>query len=111
LSESVAKARIVPERRKRTVDILRFFSQLIPARGAFATDSDTIPPQITPGAPRVPRHHVFHHKASYTATVKFGYIVMSVVSVRPQSEEQCLFWKTERATIGEHKTDVRLGIA
>ena len=58
LSESVAKARIVPERRKRTVDIPCFFSRLIPARGAFATDSDTIPPQITPGAPRAPRHHV-----------------------------------------------------
>ena len=57
------------------------------------------------------RWHFFYHKTAHTATVKFGYIVVSVVSVRPQSEEQCLFWKTERATIGEHKADVRLGIA
>ena len=43
LSESVTKARIVPERRKKTIDILRFFSRLIPVRGAFVTDSDIGP--------------------------------------------------------------------
>ena len=40
LSKSVAKARIPPKRRKRNVDILRFFSRPIPARSAFATDLD-----------------------------------------------------------------------
>ena len=51
LSKSVAKARIEPVCRKRIVDIPRFFSPPIPARGAFATDSDTPPPRTVPGAP------------------------------------------------------------
>ena len=54
LSKSVAKAPIVPERRKRIVDIPRFFSRPIPSRRAFATDSDTPPPRTVPGVPRVP---------------------------------------------------------
>ena len=40
VSESVAKARIEPERTRRIVDIPRFFSRPIPARSAFATDLD-----------------------------------------------------------------------
>ena len=44
LSESVAKAPIAPRRTKRIVDIPRFFSPSIPARSAFATDSDMTPP-------------------------------------------------------------------
>ena len=51
LSKSVAKARIEPGCRKRIVDIPRFFSPPIPARGAFATDSDTPPPRTAPRAP------------------------------------------------------------
>jgi len=51
LSESVAKARIPPKHRKRIVDIPRFFSRPIPARGAFATDSDTPPPLDRPRSP------------------------------------------------------------
>ena len=51
LSESVAKARIAPERRRRIVDIPRFFSRPIPVRGAFATDLDNRPPRTVPGAP------------------------------------------------------------
>ena len=35
LSKSVAKAPITPERARRIVDIPRFFSRPIPARGAF----------------------------------------------------------------------------
>ena len=54
LSKSVAKARIEPGRRRRIVDILRFFSRPISARGAFATDLDTCPPRIVPGVPPVP---------------------------------------------------------
>ena len=63
LSESVAKARIPPKHRKRIVDIPRFFSRPIPARSAFATDSDTPrpePPQEPHPhhpAPARPRHH------------------------------------------------------
>ena len=56
LSESVAKARIPPKHRKRIVDIPRFFSRPIPARGAFATDSDNRCRRGSPGgAPRVGR--------------------------------------------------------
>ena len=44
LSKSVAKVPIAPERRRRNVDIPRFFSQPIPARGAFATDLDKLRP-------------------------------------------------------------------
>ena len=51
LSESVAKARIPPKHRKRIVDIPRFFSRPIPARGTFATDSDTPPPLDRPRSP------------------------------------------------------------
>ena len=51
LSESVAKARIPPKHRKRIVDIPRFFSRPIPARSAFATDSDTPPPPDRPRSP------------------------------------------------------------
>ena len=54
LSKSVAKASIALERARRIVDIPRFFSMPIPARGAFATDSDTPPPRIAPGAPPAP---------------------------------------------------------
>jgi len=54
LSKSATKARIAPGRRRRIVDIPRFFSRLIPARGAFVADSDTPPPRLVPGAPRVP---------------------------------------------------------
>ena len=54
LSKSVAKARIEPECRRRNVDIPRFFSRPIPARGAFATDLDNRPPRIAPGAPPAP---------------------------------------------------------
>ena len=54
LSKSVAKAPIAPKRRKRIVDIPRFFSPPIPPRGAFATDSDTPPPRIATGAPPAP---------------------------------------------------------
>ena len=62
LSESVAKARIEPRRAKGIVGIPRFFSRSIPARGAFATDSDTPPPRTAAGAPPAPpcarpRHH------------------------------------------------------
>ena len=41
-------------RRRRNVDIPRFFSQPIPARGAFATDLDMSSPRTVPGVPRVP---------------------------------------------------------
>ena len=51
MSESVAKARIPPKHRKRIVDIPRFFSRPIPARSAFATDSDTPPPPDRPRSP------------------------------------------------------------
>ena len=44
VSESVAKAPIEPERRKRNVDIPRFFSRPIPPWSAFATDSDRSSP-------------------------------------------------------------------
>ena len=54
LSKSVAKARIEPERRKRNVDIPRFFSPPIPLRDAFATDLDTTPLRTVPGAPLAP---------------------------------------------------------
>ena len=54
LSESVAKVRIAPKRRKRIVDILRFCPPRIPARGAFVTDSDTPPSRPAPGAPPAP---------------------------------------------------------
>ena len=54
LSESVAKARIEPGRRRIIVGIPRFFSRPIPARSAFATDLDTSPSQTVPGAPPAP---------------------------------------------------------
>ena len=54
LSKSVAKARIPSKCRKRIVDIPRFYSRPIPARGAFATDLDTPPPRTAPGAPPAP---------------------------------------------------------
>ena len=54
LSKSVAKAPIAPERARRNVGIPRFPSRPIPARGAFATDLDTCPPRIVPGAPPAP---------------------------------------------------------
>ena len=56
LSKSVAKARIAPGCRRRNVDIPRFPSRPIPARGAFATDLDTPPPRAAPRAPPVPLH-------------------------------------------------------
>ena len=54
LSKSVAKARIPSKCRKRIVDIPRFYSRPISARGAFATDLDTPPPRTVPGAPPAP---------------------------------------------------------
>ena len=54
LSKSVAKAPIAPERRRRIVDIPRFFSRPIPARGAFATDLDNRPTRTASGAPPAP---------------------------------------------------------
>ena len=54
LSESVAKTRIAPKRRRRIVDIPRFCSPQIPPRDAFATDSDTPPFRTAPGAPPAP---------------------------------------------------------
>ena len=54
LSKSVAKARIAPGRRRRIVDIPRFYSRPIPARSPFATDLDTLPPRDVPGAPPAP---------------------------------------------------------
>ena len=54
LSKSAAKARIAPERAKRIVDIPRFFSRPIAPRSAFATDLDTPPPRLVPGAPCAP---------------------------------------------------------
>ena len=60
LSKSVAKARIEPERRKRIVDIPRFFSWSIPSRGAFATDLDTLPPRIVSKAPPAPSRQGVH---------------------------------------------------
>ena len=62
LSESVAKAPIAPERRKRNVDIPRFFSPSILARSAFAADLDTPPPRVDPGSPHAPlRARPCHH--------------------------------------------------
>ena len=54
LSESAAKAPIEPERRRRIVDIPRFFSRPIPVRGAFVADLDTPPPRTVPGASPAP---------------------------------------------------------
>ena len=54
LSKSATKARIAPEHRRRIVDIPRFFSRPIPARGAFVADLDTTPPRTAPGAPPAP---------------------------------------------------------
>ena len=54
LSKSVAKARIEPEHRKRMVDIPHLCSPPIPVWGAFATDSDTLPPQAASGVPLAP---------------------------------------------------------
>ena len=54
LSKSVAKAPIEPGRRKRIVDIPRFFSRPIRSRGAFATDLDKPPPEAVPRAPHAP---------------------------------------------------------
>ena len=56
MSESVAKARISPGSRRRIVDIPRLPSRPVPARDAFATDSDTLPPDPVPGAPPAPTH-------------------------------------------------------
>ena len=53
LSKSVAKAPIGPERRRRIVDIPRFFSRPIRSRGAFATDLDT----PRPGSSQEPHPH------------------------------------------------------
>ena len=54
LSKSVAKVRIELKRRKRIVDIPRFFSPPIPARSPFATDLDMPPPESIPGVPCAP---------------------------------------------------------
>ena len=62
-SESIAKAPIEPERRRRNVDIPRFRQRPIPPQGAFTTDSDTTPPRITPEAPHAPPLPVPHATA------------------------------------------------
>ena len=54
LSKSVAKAPTGPERRKRIVDIPRFFSRPIPPRDVFVADLDTPSPRAVPGAPPAP---------------------------------------------------------
>ena len=54
LSKSVAKAPTGPERRKRIVDIPRFFSRPIPPRDVFVADLDTPSPRTVPGAPHAP---------------------------------------------------------
>ena len=54
LSKSATKTRIELKRRKRIVDIPRFFSRSIPARGAFVADLDKPPPRLVPGAPLAP---------------------------------------------------------
>ena len=54
LSKSATKAPIEPERARRNVDIPRFHSRPIPARGAFVADLDTPTPQPTPQAPPAP---------------------------------------------------------
>ena len=54
LSKSATKARIEPERARRIVDIPRFSSRPIPARGAFVADLDTLPLRIATGAPPAP---------------------------------------------------------
>jgi len=56
MSKSATKARIEPERARRIVDIPRFSSQPIPARGAFVADFDTPPPQAVTEAPPAPPH-------------------------------------------------------
>ena len=60
LSESVAKARIEPGRAQGIVGIPRFFSRPIPARSAFATDSDTPPPPDRPRSPAAPPRQRTH---------------------------------------------------
>ena len=54
MSKSATKARIKPERAQRIVDIPRFCSRPIPARGAFVADLDTPPPWIITGVPSAP---------------------------------------------------------
>ena len=54
MSKSATKARIEPERAQRIVDIPRFCSRPIPARGAFAADFDTPPLRIVTGVPSAP---------------------------------------------------------
>ena len=56
MSKSATKAGIEPERARRIVDIPRFSSQPIPARGAFVADFDTPPPQAVTEAPPAPPH-------------------------------------------------------
>ena len=55
LSKSVAKARTESELWKRNVDIPRFCPRPVSPRDAFATDSDTTPPRLAPGAPPAPQ--------------------------------------------------------
>ena len=54
MSKSAAKAPIEPERRRRIVDIPRFFSRPIPPRDVFVADLDTPPPRTIPGASPAP---------------------------------------------------------
>ena len=54
LSKSATKAPIGPERRRRIVDIPRFFSRPIPPRDVFVADLDTPPPRTIPGASPAP---------------------------------------------------------
>ena len=54
LSKSATKSRIELKRRKRNVDIPRFFSSPIPARGAFVADLDAPSLRAAPGAPPAP---------------------------------------------------------
>ena len=58
LSKSATKTPIEPGRRKRIVDIPRFFSPPIPVRSAFVADLDTPPPRLATGAPPAPRRHL-----------------------------------------------------
>ena len=54
LSKSATKAPIALAHQRRIVDIPRFFSRSIPARGAFVADLDTPPPRTAPGVPPAP---------------------------------------------------------
>ena len=54
LSKSATKAPIALAHQRKIVDIPRFFSRSIPARGAFVADLDTPPPRTALGVPPAP---------------------------------------------------------